>query len=175
MRHSDAEGVVDLVRSTWPALALSEEDVTAWIADLTGPLHITLEEATTVITSRTHSCRRPGAVVAAVQALRRWRNIDDAVMTGDELAGRVSDLRRSLAQAGSPVDLRVTRRTSTVITGSVRDDLTGIADVCWSALAGWSCSCREEFACHHIAALRQLTERLPAPEVGQAGRAGAEL
>jgi len=72
-------------------------------------------------------------------------------------------------------DLRITRWTPTVIAGSVRDDLTGIADVRWSALAGWSCSCRDEFACHHIAAVRQLTERVPAPELGQAGRAGAEL
>ena len=100
MIHGDADIVLELVRATWPALALSEEDVTAWVTDLTGPLHITLEEATTVITGRAHGCRRPGAIVAAVQALRRRRNIDDEVLTGDQLSTRLAELRRSLAQSG---------------------------------------------------------------------------
>ena len=53
----------------------------------------------------------------------------------------------------------VTWRTPGVIAASVRD-AAGILDVRWSRLAGWSCSgCPDEHRCHHVAAVRQLTDR----------------
>ena len=54
-------------------------------------------------------------------------------------------------------DVLIRWRTHGVIAGSVRD-AQGIFDVHWASSTGWVCSCSDEYGCHHVAALRQLTD-----------------
>jgi hypothetical protein len=58
--------------------------------------------------------------------------------------------------AGIAAGVVIRWRTPGVTAASVRD-ADGIFDVRWTSSTGWDCSCPEEFACHHVAAVRQLT------------------
>ena len=109
MNNTEIDTVLEILSGYWPTPALTDEECKAWYAELRGPLKITTEEAGKVIAGWARSGAewrlRPGQIVSEVQALRRKRALDRPlpelpsgaeIMTGDELAAAVAELRASL-------------------------------------------------------------------------------
>ncbi|MGH9090198.1 MAG: hypothetical protein ACRDZR_02270 [Acidimicrobiales bacterium] len=92
MRPDHVRPVLAQLAGRWPTPALTEEEALAWTADLTGPLHITRDEALGYMRRHSHSGAphrpRPGEMVAAVRADRR-------------AAARITDTSRMLAAGRS--------------------------------------------------------------------------
>ncbi len=58
------------------------------------------------------------------------------------------------------VDIAIEWRTTSIVAARVRDDVAGVCDVRCAPLTGWSCSCADGPMCHHVGAVRQLTEEV---------------